>query len=222
MTSTSPRDRALVVFTKPAVPGRVKTRLIGPSTPEEAARLHGAFLDDVLAAGVAAEATLVVAWALRDDEPVPAGGWRQAPGDLGARLFDGLSRAAVDHGLVAAVGSDHPEARPADFEEAFEALHDGADVVVRPSDDGGYALIGTRRETLDPGLFAGIAWSTATVLEETLERCRTLGLDVHLLAPGHDVDTPADLDSLVDRLRRDPAACLATRRVLVEMGRLDR
>jgi rSAM/selenodomain-associated transferase 1 len=195
----------LLLFTKPAIPGRVKTRLFAALSPERAAELHAAFLDDLCErlAGRGGFA-LRLAWALEAGEeppPSPLPALRQRGGDLGERLFAALSEAAAEHPLVGAVGSDHPELPLARVEEAFAALAAGAQVVLGPAADGGYYLIAVRREALAARLFADVPWSTGAVLARTLERCRELGLRTVLLPVAADVDTPADLARLVLALR---------------------
>jgi len=223
-------SRCLVLFTKPARAGRVKTRLTGEGglSAERAARLHAAFLGDLVerllpaTVGAQAEYALRIAWALAGDEnglpdvadevgrcgvgglAVPEGAAVRAVaqrGDgLGDRLFHALSAAAEEHpDGVAAVGSDHPTLPRARVRDAFAALGDH-DVVLGPADDGGYYLIALRPAAVERRLFAGIPWSTAGVLAATEERCRELGLRVGRLPPGHDVDEPADLRRLASYL----------------------
>ena len=195
----------LLLFTKPARPGQVKTRLVGRGlSPEQAAALHQAFLGD-LCERLAAVPTfeLRLAWALEDGEEAPVGplpSVTQRGDDLGERLLRALTDASADHSLVGAVGSDHPELSPARVEEAFGALRDGADVAIGPAHDGGYYLIAIRRDALQPRLFEDVPWSTAGVLATTLARCAELGLRVALLPPAADVDTPADLARLAAAL----------------------
>ncbi|HEV8630637.1 MAG TPA: TIGR04282 family arsenosugar biosynthesis glycosyltransferase [Thermoanaerobaculia bacterium] len=205
----------LLVFTKPAVPGRVKTRLLGALSPVQAAALHAAFLGDLLerlAFGVSPPSfTVRLAWALEEGEeppPSPLPAVRQQGADLGERLHAALRDAAVEHPLVAAVGSDHPELPRERVEEAFAALAAGADVVLGPAADGGYYLVAVRRQALSPRLFAAIPWSTSRVLACTLERCAELGLATALLPLAADVDTPADLQRLAAALG-DPLAAAA-------------
>jgi uncharacterized protein len=82
---------------------------------------------------------------------------------------------------------------------AARALADGeADVVIGPSDDGGYYLIGLREPRAV--LFEDVPWSTAEVLAVTLARAHGFGLRVHLLPAWFDVDTEADLHRLRDEL----------------------
>lgn len=221
------RRRCLILFTKPARPGRVKTRLIGALSAEQAAELHEAFLADVCARLLGGSFELRLAWALEPDQELPREPYAGAPAidavvqsgpDLGARLYQALADAGRAAELVAAVGSDHPELEPATVEEAFTHLEDGADVVLGPAVDGGYYLIALRREALAEELFSGIAWSTETVLAETLERCRRRYLRVELLAPGHDVDRPADLERLAARLRGGAGLCPRTHALLTAWG----
>jgi len=218
-----PRN-ALLVFTKPARPGRVKTRLVGELTAAEAAALHAAFRDDLCERLATGDYHLEIAWALDEGEAVPAGpppGRRQVGDDLGARLFHALAGAARRFEAVAAVGSDHPELAAATVDGAFRRLAAGADVVLGPVPDGGYFLIGLGRGAVRRELFAGIAWSTATVLADTLARADALGLATELLPPGHDVDRPADLAALARRLATS-SACPRTRALLESWGRLHR
>lgn len=199
------QDACLLLFTKPARPGRVKTRLVGALSAAQAAALHEAFLGDLCERLAAAPTfALRLAWALDEGEELPASplpATRQRGRDLGERLFDALAAAAADHPLVAAVGSDHPELTRARVDEAFAALATGAEVAVGPASDGGYYLIALRREALSPRLFADVPWSTGEVLPRTLDRCAELGLAVALLPEESDVDTPADLERLVASLR---------------------
>lgn len=216
-------DRCLLVFSKPPRPGRVKTRLIGDLSPEQAAELHAAFFADLTGRLAAGDFRLRVAWALDSGEAVPASpfaGVRQRGETLGDRLYGALAEASRDHPLVAAVGSDHPDLAVERVDEAFARLEAGSPVVLGPAADGGYYLIGARAEALDPEMFAGIEWSTSEVLEETLKRCRRLGLEASLLPTEGDVDTPDDLRRLALRLARGGACCPRTRGLLESWDRL--
>ncbi len=212
-----------MLFTKPAMPGRVKTRLIGHLTAEQAAELHAAFIDDVLAELAAGDFDRRIAWALAEGEEPPRRQpppLRQSGDDLGERLYRALAAMAASHRYVAALGSDHPTVRRAEIEAAFRHLETGADLVLGPAEDGGYFLIALCAAAVRPELFAGIAWSTAGVLAATLERAAGLGLTVELLAPGADVDTAADLARLAARLAADHHLAPRTRELLAAWGRL--
>lgn len=221
--------RRLLLFTKPAVPGRVKTRLHGALSPEQAAELHQAFLDDLLERLAAGRFELSIAWALTPVEVPPESRWPgivQRGADLGERLHTALSEAAVGAGAVMALGSDHPTLPLAVVEEAFERIEAGAELVLGPSVDGGYYLIALAPGAVRRELFADVPWSTSAVFATTLERAAELGLAVERLSPGADVDTPEDLEELVTTLTATTLAvadgeCPRTRALLTSWGRLE-
>jgi rSAM/selenodomain-associated transferase 1 len=201
-------SRCLLVFTKPPVPGRVKTRLIGHLSAGSAALLHQALLGDLLDALAGGRFSVRVAVALEPRETLPAVRHpvvkeveRQHGADLGERMCNALSNAGRTHDLVAVVGSDLPGLDARRVDEAFDRLERGADVVLGPTADGGYYLLALHAGRVEPGLFAGVSWSTGRVLEQTLERCARLGLRRAMLDPGRDIDRPADLEWLIEALR---------------------
>jgi uncharacterized protein len=215
--------RRLLLFTKPARAGRVKTRLIGDLTAQQAADLHAAFLADLLERLEGGCFDLRLAWALEPGDEVPAGpkpGLRQEGADLGARLYGALAGAAAEAGAVAALGSDHPTLALGLVHQAFERIEAGISVVLGPADDGGYYLIALQAEAVIPRLFEGIAWSTGSVLGQTLDRCRELGLTPELLPVATDVDTPDDLRRLAEQLAADSTLCPRSRALLAFWGRL--
>ncbi len=148
---------ALAVMTKAPRAGQVKTRLVPPLSPEEAAQLNICFL----------------------------------------------------HDTAAAVSADV-------YAKAVEFLSNPGDrVVLGPSDDGGYYLIGMKQDHRQ--LFERIEWSTERVLEQTKQRARELNLEVSLLPTGYDVDDAATLRRLCDELlssESTPDVALNTRKFL--------
>lgn len=206
--------KAVLVFVKAPVPGRVKTRLSPPFSPEQAAALYRAFAADSLAAaGAAMGARAVVAYERHEDWPEPS--WLGEPvpewfpqegADLGRRLAAATGKAFVDGAeRVVVVGSDAPHLPPAFIEEAFARLA-AAPVVLGPARDGGYYLVGLREPA--PSLFDDIPWSTEKVLEATLARAAELHWPVHLLDPLEDVD---DAGSLARMLAAVKGTALAPR-----------
>jgi rSAM/selenodomain-associated transferase 1 len=203
-----PATRCLLVFTKPPIPGRVKTRLVGHLSPASAAGLHQALLGDLLTALEGGRFSVRVAVALEPREALPAVHHpvvddveRQCGADLGERMFNALIGAGREHDLVGVVGSDLAGLAADRVDDAFDRLEHGADVVLGPTADGGYYLLAARARRLDGALFEGVAWSTGRVLEQTLERCRKLGLRRAMLETGRDIDRPADLEWLIENLR---------------------
>jgi rSAM/selenodomain-associated transferase 1 len=217
-------DRVALLFTKPSVPGRVKTRLIGDLSAAEAAELHAAFVADLLDRMEGGSFELRLAWALEAGEEAPPSDLIaviQDGADIGERMYRALQDAAVDEMSVAAIGSDVPGLQRSDLEEAFERLESGLfDVVLGPALDGGYCLIALRSEALHPEIFEGVSWSTSQVLEETLERCSRLGLRTHQLRSTSDVDTPFDLGRLAIDLASGRVKAPQTERLLRRWNRL--
>lgn len=194
-------DSALIVFAKHPVPGRVKTRLNPPLTPEEAAELYRCMLLDTLTK--VRSLPDVSGYLFYQDEKAALPYFQgiapefvllpQQGCDLGARMA-GAFREVLSRGhrRVVIVGTDAPDL-PVDYlHQAFRALaEESVDVVFGPSSDGGYYLLALK--TLPDCLFEGIAWSTGTVLVESLARAVEADLRVRLLPEWHDVDTPTDL-----------------------------
>jgi rSAM/selenodomain-associated transferase 2/rSAM/selenodomain-associated transferase 1 len=196
-----PASERLIVFSRVPVPGLTKTRLIPALGTEGAAdlqrrmTLHALLALEPLkrrrplsievhfAGGSTAQMRAVTGprFACRP----------QTPGDIGARMRLSLRRALAE-GLprVVLVGTDCPGIRPAILDRAFDALREH-DLVLGPAADGGYYLVGVRRD--HPALFRDIPWSTDAVLQLTLDAARRLGLSICLVDTLHDVDRPEDL-----------------------------
>jgi uncharacterized protein len=184
------------VMAKAPIPGMAKTRLIPALGADGAARLQARFITATVETALAAGA--VTLWAAPDDShaifrqfAARAKLARQGDGDLGARM---LAAAAAQSGPIVIVGTDCPALTVAHLCTAAELLRDGVDVVINPTDDGGYALIGLNRP--EAGLFTDMDWSTATVMAETRRRLARLNLSWREPARLWDVDTPDDLDRM--------------------------
>jgi rSAM/selenodomain-associated transferase 1 len=178
----------VIVLSKAPRAGRCKTRLCPPLSPDDAARLADAALQDTMAVveRVADEPVLAI------DEPRwgPApSGWRvvrQRGGGLDERLAAAFDDAGAPSVLV---GMDTPHLEPADLLGALAALR-SVDAVLGPATDGGYWLVGLRHA--DPRAFLGVAMSTPRTAAAQLERFADLGLKVAMVEPLRDVDTIAD------------------------------
>ena len=186
-----------LVFVKAPSPGLVKTRLLSALSGEEAAALYRTLVRDTLEA-LAAVPNLHCVVAYAPDPAFPDLAWlgeypmvRQEGGTLGARLQHAFAWAfAQGAARVLAIGSDAPALSPEWLRGACEALA-RVDVVIGPTRDGGYQLIGLRRP--HPELFTDMPWSTPHLCARTRERAARLGLRAHCLEPVEDVDTPDDL-----------------------------
>ena len=201
MTST------LIVFLKQPRPGGVKTRLVPALGAATAAELYRVLAEEVLRATIPPKGeyeTLVFFAPSEEAEAMRA--WlpglrlrAQSAGDLGARMSAAFAR-AFERGAerVAIIGTDTVGVTGDVVAGALGALAD-ADVVVGPAYDGGYYLLALSQP--HPDLFEGIAWSTATVLEETLRRAAAAGLRVQKRPVLRDVDTLDDLRAEWPRIR---------------------
>ena len=186
-----------VLFAKKPAPGAVKTRLQSHLSASEATRLYEAMLLDCATALHATRAVIkVIAFAPTDAEAtlhgllLPIGSFEYAPqseGDLGQRMEGLMQWAFARAERVVLVGSDSPSL-PARYIDEGLALLREKEVVLGPSTDGGYYLVGRRKG--ESRIFQDVAWSTGMVFEQTLARLGTQTLG--LLPPWYDVDTPAD------------------------------
>jgi uncharacterized protein len=213
---------AIIVLAKLPDPGAaIKTRLCPPLTREEAASLYACFLADTLAAARRlAQVKRILAYTPREAEAyfrnlapdfdlLP-----QTGNSLGERMQTALEAVfAGGASRVVLIGSDLPQLSPLTLEAAFVALRGGAPLVLGPSSDGGYYLVGLQQP--QPQLF-DITMSTPQVLAQTLERAGQLRLEYTLLPEDFDIDTGADLERLRQLLQADPALPGASTRAYLE------
>ncbi|HEX2410294.1 MAG TPA: TIGR04282 family arsenosugar biosynthesis glycosyltransferase [Solirubrobacteraceae bacterium] len=181
---------ALLVIAKAPVPGRVKTRLMPPCTPEQAAELAAAALADTLATAATARGAgrLVLALEGAPGPWVPAG--FEAVPQRGDGLAERLAAAFEDaDGPAFLVGMDTPQLTPALLEAGLQAL-EHADAVFGAAFDGGYWGIGLRKP--DPEVFRGVPMSEARTAVAQRVRLAELGLRTAVLPPLVDVDTIED------------------------------
>ena len=197
-------DTTVIVFARAPRPGTVKTRLVPPLAPEEAAALHARLVKRTLATVRAASFRRIELHGTPDiDDPFfrfCAGHFAavlvaQSGADLGARMLAAIQPALAACSRVLLLGSDCPALAARHLRQADRALREGSDAVFVPCEDGGYALIGLWR--VDPRLFDGVAWGGASVMEETRARLRQLGWSWRELETLWDVDRPEDYERLV-------------------------
>jgi uncharacterized protein len=193
-----------ILFCRYPAPGTTKTRLIPVLGRAGAAELQRRMTEELLsrvkrfAQGRRVE--IEVCFEGGDEKRVKK--WlgpdlllsRQIDGDLGRRMKAAIDRAFRDGcRRVVLHGSDIPGVEPSHLQEAFDALSE-CDLVLGPSTDGGYWLIGLSRPA---DLFDGMTWSHASVLQETLFRAGEMGLRSHVLTPLTDIDTPVQLGEVL-------------------------
>jgi uncharacterized protein len=207
---SSGRDRVLVIMAKAPRPGAVKTRLASSLSPEAVTAFYCCLLDDTLA--LARSLSDVEVAIMCPDSDVNelvqlAGGKASVVAQKGEGLAAGLTSvfahfAKAHQRRIIAFNSDTPHLPRSVLEDAFEALA-AHDVVVGPTHDGGYYLVGAKAAY--PTLFEGDGMGTKSALDVLLTRTRGLQLSVGFTDSFYDIDVEDDLTRLAAELRLAPA-----------------
>ena len=226
-TNVRPRtgDCTLVIMAKAPKPGMVKTRLAQNLPPPAVAALYRCLLDDTMALAQSlgsVEVAIMCPASDVDDLACLAGDAGPVVAQKGEGLAAGLSSvfahfAAAGQQRIIAFNSDSPHLPASVLESAFEALA-AYDLVVGPTHDGGYYLVGAK--ATHPGLFNGDGMGKSNALEALLARARALQLSVSLTDTFYDIDVAADLIRLDAELRLAPARAPRTAAWLAEWGQV--
>jgi hypothetical protein len=209
---------AVVVMAKAPREGFVKTRLTGAYPPRDVVQLSDCMLRDTLALVQALSRVHVAVMCPSEDVPdietcLPAGVRvvGQCGNGLAAALVSAFEQFVPDFRRVVAVDSDSPHLPLAILQSAFELLETN-EVVVGPTEDGGYYLVGASAK--HPRLFDSAPLGTDNARDALLGNARALGLSVAFTEPWYDVDVPADLRRLAAELRTEPARAPRTAALL--------
>jgi len=188
-------NNCLIIFTRNPVYGKVKTRLAATVGDDVALKVYQFLVDHTAQVAYGVDAVRTIYYS---DTVVNADVWDEADRKVlqeGVGLGERMSNAFRDvlnggWGKAIIIGTDCYELTRDIIDNAFAQL-DQYDVVVGPALDGGYYLLGMKEHY--PELFDGIAWSTDSVLQETLSRCDNLLLRYFLLPDLSDIDEEKDL-----------------------------
>ena len=196
---------ALVVMARYPEPGKVKTRLASVIGADRACDLYRAFLRDLDARFAEGKRELVWAYtpATADFAAIVRPGSR-CVAQAGANLAERMLHCFVELGAagfarIIMIGADVPHVREEWLDEADAALA-RCDVVLGPSEDGGYYLVAMRQPH---DIFTGVEMGAPRVFQQTMEKIATVGLRVELLPRSFDVDEPEDLRRLRAEIDRD-------------------
>lgn len=202
-------NRTLVIMAKAPRPGTVKTRLAKSLPVQAVTELYGCLLNDTITLAqslshveiaVMCPASDVQELTLAVDKSVQI--VAQKGSGLAAALDSVFSQfAATGRPRVIAFNSDSPHLPASALQSAFDAL-ETCDLVVGPTHDGGYYLVGARVSY--PDLFTSNGMGTGSALEELLERASKLKLSVRLIESFYDIDVAADLSQLANELEIAP------------------
>ena len=221
---TEAGDCTLVIMAKAVRPGAVKTRLATCLPTDAITGLYRCLLEDTMALARSLDGvTAAIMSPAADVEDLRrlADGSMQVVAQSGAGLAAALD-SVFEHfsanrwRRIVAFNSDSPHLPPSVLGRAFEALG-SCDLVVGPTHDGGYYLVGAKAP--HPGLFAAGAMGTASALETLLARAQKFGLSVRSTDEFYDIDVPADLSRLAEELRQAPERAPRTARWLTEWAR---
>lgn len=218
---------AIAIMAKAPRAGEVKTRLCPPFSTTEAAELYRCFLlDKIEQVRMLTKASPAIAYTPEEGRSFFedfAPGFVLLPQrgpDLGSRLANTFAQLfAQGYGAAMAIDSDTPTLPLLYLQHAIHLIATpGVDLVLGPSEDGGYYLIGLRKLYRD--LFEDMAWSTAEVMPETIRRAETQGLRVACLPTWFDIDTADDLERLQASLKNSEGdAARHTREFFKERAR---
>jgi uncharacterized protein len=222
---SSGRDRVLVIMAKAPRPGAVKTRLAPSLSPAVVTDFYCCLLDDTLT--LARSLSDVEVAIMCPDTDVNellqlAGNEASVVAQKGEGLAAGLTSVFAHfveshQRCTIAFNSDSPHLPRSVLEDAFETLA-AHDVVVGPTHDGGYYLVGAKAS--HPTLFAHDGMGTSSALERLLSRTRTLELSVGFADPFYDIDVADDLTRLAEELRLAPGRAPRTAQWLKDWERL--
>lgn len=195
-------SNAVALFVRQPVPGRVKTRLAQAIGEINACTLYEAMVADVLVSIKTSGLPLFLFHDGLRPEGLPEmwinaahGVYGQEGSTLDERMrsaFERLYFSGIDKVILA--GSDIPGLCAQILQSASDAL-DQCDVVLAPACDGGYCLVGFRKDSYTSRIFCNIPWSTDQVLSATIDRCNECQIEVELLETLQDIDTIQDLKS---------------------------
>lgn len=217
-------NRTLVIMAKAPRPGMVKTRLMESLPSAAVTALCRCLLEDTLALAkslTSVDVAVMCPESDQDELTQLVGSSAQVVAQQGAGLAAGLrsvfqhfTRVSPQH--VIAFNSDSPHLAPSVLNRAFELLA-AHDVVVGPTHDGGYYLVGAK--TVYPSLFEGDGMGTGSALDRLLARTKALELSMGYTESFYDIDVASDLVRLARELRLAPAKAPRTAAWFNEWGR---
>ena len=218
--SATNQDRMLVIMAKAPRPGAVKPRLAASLSPETVTDFYCCLLEDTLAlarslsgvevAIICPESDVTGLAHLTGNDAIVVA---QKGEGLAAGLTSVFSHFTQGERRTIAFNSDSPHLPRTVLEVAFETLA-SHDVVVGPTHDGGYYLVGAK--AFHPTLFANDGMGTSTAFERLISRTQRLGLSVGLAEPFYDIDVANDLTRLAEELRLAPEKAPRTAKWLKE------
>lgn len=216
------KSRCLIMFVKYPEKGKVKSRLAQYLTDNLAARLYENFVLDIIGVMDKGSFRLKIYFnpSEKEKEIKTSFGEKyeyaaQSGIDLGERMKNAFLREfTAGFEQVVLIGSDCPDLPLDIIDESFRTLESKSDTVIGPSMDGGYYLIGFRKDAFCPDIFSGPQWGNSSVLKKTKNILHSQGKQISILPLWRDTDTREDLTDLIKRSAGTPFAGSKTMKFL--------
>ncbi len=192
-------DSVILLFARAPIAGKVNTRLIPELGIETATQLQYDLIHQRLKALNQARLCEVVVMCTPDISHACFTECHvlysillhlQQGENIGEKMLSGIVRALKKKSKVIVIGTDAPSLDIKIIDNALMKLHDNANVVITPAEDGGYVLIGV--DNSYPALFSGITWGTEKVMQQTRDRISQSGLICYETESCWDIDRPKD------------------------------
>lgn len=196
----SQNKNLVIVFAKPPVPGKAKTRLIPALGEQGSANFHAHLVRQTLKNVCDSDLWQVQLWAANQSMPeffnLCANEYSleihyQQGSDLGERMFHAISESLRQYEKVCLIGTDCPGIDKKLISYTLQQL-DTADLLVTPAEDGGYVQIAAR--TIKPEVFSNVVWGSNRVMQKTLQNIEQTKLSGIITEPLWDIDIPKDLE----------------------------
>lgn len=200
-------NKALILFTRVPIPGATKTRLMPFLNGDECARLHTCFVKDIYAKAKEVDADIFVFYTPRDEKELlqqaldkDAVYLPQHGDDLGERMKNAIGiTLRMGYEKAVLIGTDIPQIHPETLKNAFDNL-DEKDIVIHPTFDGGYYLIGMKKEY--DSIWKIERYGTNTVIYDTLQHMKNERLSTSVGQMYYDVDDKDDLLHLYSDIKK--------------------
>jgi len=193
------KDKAIIVFARHPVIGKVKTRLAKTMGDEFAASFYKVCAEHTFTEVEKTVGTGLFLFCSEKNEIEKLKNWGgehftyyvQRRGDLGLRMLNAFRSVFKEgHNQAVIIGTDTPDINSGLIQQAFSELNNH-EYVIGPSNDGGYYLLGMKSPAID--LFTGIEWSTDSVFNKTIKKFKCKNAAFKVLNVLNDIDTEKDL-----------------------------
>jgi len=217
--------RQVLLFVRAPELGRVKTRLEKKMDAATVLRLYKCFIQDIMETLITGGHDIIIFFT-PPNKRLAVQSWlgetvsvqAQTGKTLGDRMrnaFSDVFATGVDQAVL--MGGDLPDMDNRIIEESFEFLEKEG-LVIGPALDGGYYLIGLRKNVFNSDLFSDIDWGTASVFRQTMGKIHAAGLNCHVLPSHQDIDTHDDLMALYQRSKANGLTHLKTMKFLEQLN----